>query len=140
MSDMLKKIVFDKVGIPKLGSFLDLSSVRQRLLAGNIANVLTPGYTSKDINFQAEVLRATETRNTLAAAITHPGHIPLGDHPNRPADIIEDKSAVKNGINNVSVDEQMATLSVNQINYTVGARMLEQKFATLRKAIRGSVR
>jgi flagellar basal-body rod protein FlgB len=34
--------------------YMDLLSARQKLVASNIANVDTPGYTAKDIDFQFE--------------------------------------------------------------------------------------
>src|SRR5258705_13591677 len=38
----------------QLERYMDLLSARQKLVASNIANADTPGYRSRDINFQAE--------------------------------------------------------------------------------------
>ena len=38
----------------KLERYMDLLSARQKLVASNIANADTPGYKTKDIDFQSE--------------------------------------------------------------------------------------
>lgn len=46
-------------------------SVRQSVVAGNIANANTPGYASREVAAFQAVLEQTATR----MAVTHPGHI-----------------------------------------------------------------
>ncbi|MDP2733445.1 MAG: flagellar basal body rod protein FlgB [Hoeflea sp.] len=46
-------------------------SVRQSVVAGNIANANTPGYASREVAAFQAVLEQTGTR----MAVTHPGHI-----------------------------------------------------------------
>ena len=41
---------------PNLERYMDLLSIRQKTVASNIANVDTPGYRTKDIDFQYEFL------------------------------------------------------------------------------------
>ena len=38
----------------RLEQYMDLLSARQKLVASNIANADTPGYKTKDIDFQTE--------------------------------------------------------------------------------------
>src|SRR5437762_1404601 len=40
---------------PVLENLLTLTSKRQQILAGNVANIDTPGYRAKDISFAAEL-------------------------------------------------------------------------------------
>ena len=42
----------------KLEYYMDLLSARQKLVASNIANADTPGYKTKDIDFQTEFANA----------------------------------------------------------------------------------
>jgi len=42
----------------RLEQYMDLLSTRQKLVASNIANADTPGYKTKDIDFQNEFLNA----------------------------------------------------------------------------------
>ena len=49
--------------------YMDLLSARQKLVAANIANADTPGYKTRDLDFQSEFQRATlqstDTRRPL---------------------------------------------------------------------------
>ncbi len=47
--------MWDRVGF-ELERYMDLLSVRQKLVASNIANATTPGYKTRDIDFQFEFL------------------------------------------------------------------------------------
>lgn len=55
--------MFDRIAATQ-EQYLNLLSVRQKLVASNIANVDTPGYKTQDIDFQREFL-------TLAKGGTH---------------------------------------------------------------------
>jgi flagellar basal-body rod protein FlgB len=48
-----------------LQGYLKVTSDRQQLIASNIANVDTPGYHTKDINFQAAMQQATDEGNDV---------------------------------------------------------------------------
>ena len=79
-------------------------AVRQNVVAGNIANVNTPGYVAKDVKPFESVLR--ETPFQLAA--TNPAHFLEG---NRAAEVIEtsrmDGNEVKQSGNSVSMEEEL---------------------------------
>ena len=136
MDNKLSQFLFDKVGVPKYQKYLDLASLRHRLVSGNVANVSTPGYRAKDINFQKEFARATGQTNHTAGTLTHPGHIPLGQHENKPPDVDEQKVQVDE-MNSVDIDREVSNMAQNELSYTIAARLIQKKFAGLGKAIRG---
>ena len=136
MSNIIQNAVFDKSGVPLLKRFLNLSSLKQKLISGNIANVSTPGYKSKDINFHGELNKAVNNPINLKGVATHPNHLPIGQSPDSGPEIIVNKSRESNGINNVNIDNEMANQAKNQIYYSIGARLLSMKFQGLRNAIR----
>ncbi len=136
MSNIIQKAVIDKSGIPLYKQFLNLSSLRQKLIAGNLSNVSTPKYQSKDIDFHAELKKAIGGDNHIQAKLTHPAHIPVGRTRDSEPEIIVDKSAESNGVNNVDVDKEVANLAMNQITFTVGAKLMAKKFAGLSNAIK----
>jgi len=136
MSDFLENSVFKKTGIPMFQSFLDMASVRHKLISGNIANVITPGYQSKDIDFHSELKKVVEDKGHLKGAATHPAHLPIGQSRLKGPEIIENKSKNGNGINNVDADQEIANLAQNQIYYSVGAKLLAKKFQGLSNAIK----
>ena len=77
----------------QLEHYMDLLSARQKLVAGNIANVDTPGYRTQDIDFQ------TEFQN--AAGLPHAIQV--------------DGLQVKNDGNNVSLDRESRLLAENAL-------------------------
>ena len=136
MSDIIQNTIIAKSGIPMLEKYLDLASVKHKLISGNIANVSTPGYKSKDIDFQGELKKAIGKKDGLKMTVTNPNHIRPGQSDDGPK-IITDNSGQSNGINNVNIDKEMADLAQNQLTYTLGARLMTLKFQGLKKAIKG---
>jgi len=134
MPNKLTQFMFDRVGVPKFGKYLDLTSFRHKLISDNIANVSTPGYRSRDIDFKAEFERLTGRSHHLAGAVTHPNHIPLGSHTNRPPKVQQEKVAEGN-MNSVDIDREVSLLARNELMFTVGARLLQKKFAGLKNVI-----
>jgi len=94
---------------------MDLLATRQKLVAANIANAETPGYRTKDLDFQFEF----ET--------TAPG-----DTPN----IIEPNGLqVKNDGNNVSLDRESRMLAENALRFNVASNLVRGELRMLRSAI-----
>ncbi len=134
MENKLTNFLFNGVGVPTYQKYLDLASLRHKLISGNVANVSTPGYESRDIDFQGEFKRATSTGSQLAGVTTHKAHIPTGNHEARAPKPIETK--VQDGdMNSVDIDKEISNLAQNELRYTVGATMLQRKFENLRKVI-----
>jgi flagellar basal-body rod protein FlgB len=119
-----------------LQSFLDMASTRQKLIAGNVANVSTPGYRSRDIDFHGELKKVTGDKKHLGGKVTHPGHLPIGHSKDKGPEILVNRSKDSNGINNVNIDKEVANLAQNQIYYSIGAKLLANKFQGIKNAIR----
>jgi len=136
MSNLIKNIVIEPSGIPLLKKFLDTASIRHKLIAGNIANISTPGYRSQDIDFHGELNKALNHKERLEGACTHPSHLPIGQSRDKGPDVLVDKSPESNGINNVDIDHEVANLAQNQIYYSIGARLLASKFQGIRNVIK----
>jgi flagellar basal-body rod protein FlgB len=102
-----------------LQRFLDLSAQRQALITGNIANVDTPGYRAKDIDFSGELQRAMDgdTGATQAMVREVPGLVARPDG------------------NNVSVDRESLLLSEVQMQFSIAEQLLKSDFKTLQLAI-----
>jgi flagellar basal-body rod protein FlgB len=134
MDNKLSTFMFQRMGVPRFEKYLNLSSFRQKLIGGNIANVSTPGFKSQDINFQQEYERATGDASRLSGTTTHAGHIPLGQHESRPPDI-EQAGMAEGEMNSVDIDAQVSNLAQNELRYTIAARLLQLKFSGIKKAI-----
>ena len=100
-----------------LQKYMDLVSTRQKLAAANIANADTPGYRTRDIDFQFEF-------ETL-----QPGEKP---------DIVEVPDLkVKNDGNDVSLDRESRMLAENALRFRLASSLLKDKFSMIRQALQG---
>jgi flagellar basal-body rod protein FlgB len=124
--------------IKLLQKVLDLRSENQSVIATNIANAETPGYSKKVFEFEQELQQAiTATPGTLAT--THGNHIPTT--PTTLNSVtgtirqIEDKNPIGDG-NGVNVDMEMIALSENELLYETAAQLLKKKFALLSYVVR----
>jgi flagellar basal-body rod protein FlgB len=99
----------------QLERYMDLLSVRQKLVASNIANADTPGYHTQDIDFQAEF------QNALS------GTPHIADAPGLP---------LKNDGNNVSLDRESRLLAENALRFNVASNLLRVQLSSLRSAIK----
>lgn len=140
MGNLLHKALFQNGLIPSYSKMADLASLRHKLIASNIANVNSPGYARKEINFDSELQRAIN-KPKIHHGTTHPGHIPLGNSPDRPPHIRSEADTENStGVNSVDIDQEMANLAQNQIMFEYSADMLSRKFRALKNAIRGENR
>lgn len=126
--------IFAKTGLPTLKRVLDLSSLRQKVTAGNIANVQTPGYQAREIDFAGE-LKKLVTKDTLEGTRTDPAHIPVGEHKQGRFLISRSKASAEG--TPINVEAEMAALAETQIWYQMGTTLARKKFETLRLAIKG---
>jgi flagellar basal-body rod protein FlgB len=97
--------------------YMDLVSFRQKLVAGNIANADTPGYTTKDIDFQAEYQSAMETGDASVVELT--------------------QLPAKSDGNNVSLEREARLLSENALRFSVASNLARGALQAVRTAIHG---
>lgn len=128
--------LFKGTGVNKFEAYLDVSSFRHKLVSSNVANVSTPGYRSRDIDFQAEYAKLTGATGRVPGELTHAGHIPLGQHRDREPEITETRPQADE-LNAVDIDKEVSRMAQNELQFTVAARLLQRKFDGLRRAIRG---
>ena len=107
---------------------LDVVALRQQAIAGNIANLETPGYQRMDIapTFQAELDRACASRNAGDLARLHPTLAP-------------DLTARPNGRdgNTVSLERELLLMSQNTLTNQLETQLVAGTFSKLRTAITG---
>lgn len=106
-----------------LERYMDLLSTRQKLVASNIANLDTPGYRTRDINFQQEFQKALSTA-------MHVG----GDTP----ETVEVSGLyMKNDGNNVSIDRESRLLAENALRFNVASNLARSELKQVRLALDG---
>lgn len=131
-------------GINDLEKSLNASSLRQKTISNNIANVDTPGYKTMDISFDEiltkEKSKYSDTSNlSFQGYRTDPRHFTIGNTSNQtaPKIVVEDKTSLLNNENNVDIDYEMAKLAENNIWYSSLTEVINKEFSILRYAING---
>ncbi|MHB1650858.1 MAG: flagellar basal body rod protein FlgB [Desulfitobacteriaceae bacterium] len=115
---------------------LDASSLRQKVLADNVANVDTPGFKRSDVDFQAALASALgEQGQELPLKVTLSGHLP-GVEGNGAKTLVKDQStAFRNDGNNVDIDKEMANVAENGLYYNAVTRAITSQLGYLRMVI-----
>ncbi|MEW5849337.1 MAG: flagellar basal body rod protein FlgB [Myxococcota bacterium] len=111
---------------------LDVRLTRQGVLAHNVANVDTPGFTPRDVNVTTQV--QTAAAGGLGLDATQGAHLGAeGSSGSRPAVTTEEVPGARRLDGNaVDVDRVMATLAENAMQYSAAARTVSRKLAILR--------
>jgi len=103
---------------------LDAAALRHRAIAHNLANVNTPGYRRRAVEFESD----------MAKALATPG--PGGTSHVRPKVVIEDGPERVDG-NTVDIDREMNDLAKNALLYQAAAQIIASRVSSLRAAIAG---
>lgn len=122
--------------IAVLQKSLDLRGQKQQVIAGNIANAETPGYSARKLDFE-ENLRNAISKPDMAGHKTHPKHFPIGSTGISRVQGTLTMQTSQNSLgdgNSVSVDDEMFDLAENQLLYEAGTQMLKKKFSMLKFA------
>ena len=127
---------FDK-NIHLLQKVMDLRSANQSVIAANIANAETPGYSRKVFEFE-DALQAAIDKPSGPMLTTHAKHFPHSSTDisliNGNITEITDKTGIGDQ-NSVSVDMEMIALSENEILYESVAQLLKKKLGMFKYAI-----
>ena len=107
-------------------NLLDATAARQRVTSQNIANVNTPGYKAREVNFEDQLARAL-------------------DRPGDSSEIMELAPEVRfqDGLverldgNNVDIDRELGRSQKNALLHNAYVRILSTKINTMRSAISG---
>ncbi|MGO9433494.1 MAG: flagellar basal body rod protein FlgB [Terracidiphilus sp.] len=104
-----------------LQGYLKVTADRQQVIAANIANVDTPGYHAKDINFQ----------NAMQQVLFNGSDAQLGTATNEVQGLPERPDG-----NDVNIDREGMVLSQTQLQYQMGVQLIKEEFHRLLTAIK----
>lgn len=121
------KLVFDRT-VQLMQDRLSLSSINQKVISGNLANINTPGYSARETSFE-EVLRESMEQGAAKLVCSNERHLDPGD--TRAA--MQSVQLTETGP--VDLDTEMMKLSRNSIEYQFIVGMLNKKFAMMKHAI-----
>jgi flagellar basal-body rod protein FlgB len=126
--------IFRTTTIPALEQTMVFAQRRHELLAGNLANVDTPNYRSRDLD-------VADFQNALAESIHRAAHPPAraqqpwirDDVSSSPRTAME--QVVLHDGSDVSVEQQVTELAKNQHLHSLAVSTMRSQFALLRAAI-----
>jgi flagellar basal-body rod protein FlgB len=114
---------------------LDASSLRQKSISNNIANVNTPNYKPTKVSF--EKFLQEEVKSQFIGNRTNAKHVLIGETSRLPSPKLEQENTVfQNSGNGVDLDYEMTKLSENTIWYQSLTYGLNEEFNLLKTAIR----
>jgi flagellar basal-body rod protein FlgB len=103
-----------------LERFLNVTSDRQSMVVNNMANIDTPGYHTRDVNFRAELDRAVGT----------PEEAGLEPVARKVAGLLQRPDG-----NDVSMDREGLLLAETQMQFRIGIQFIRSEFHRLVQAI-----
>ncbi|MBE3553901.1 MAG: flagellar basal body rod protein FlgB [Thermicanus sp.] len=121
---------------------LDAATLRQRVIANNIANVDTPGYKSQRVEFESILKEALQENNptSFIGKRTDPRHLSIettgGPEEVRASVSTDPTTWVENNGNNVDVEYEMTKMAENQIWYNALVEETNSFFTRLREVIK----
>ncbi|WP_078430708.1 flagellar basal body rod protein FlgB [Alkalihalobacterium alkalinitrilicum] len=129
--------LFTNLSFSTLEKALDGAALRQRTISHNIANVDTPNYKTKKVNFQHTLDQAV-SQNSFNAIRTDNRHMNFSTGKQREAYVTSVNNTMYNhNLNNVDIDKEMSALAENQIYYNALIDRLNGRFNSLQTVIKG---
>ncbi len=127
--------MFNSTTIPLLEQVVNFAQTRHGILAGNIANLDTPGYRVRDLSteqFEGRLKQAINDRNESSESI--------GQLAWNPSDPMEQVGTALEDIlyhddSTGSMEKQIAALSKNQMQHNLALSIMNSQFRLLQAAV-----
>lgn len=132
--------LFRSTTIPILQEVVGFAQARHTVLAGNIANLDTPGYKLRDLatdEFQVTLREAVAARH-------RPAERSLGNDPQpsaaRLAEVVRHpRTILRHDLDNVGIEHQVSEMVKNQMQHNLALSLMIKQFRVLETAISGRV-
>lgn len=110
-----------------LEKMLDVSAIKHKVIANNIANVNTPGYKKMEVSFSDQLEKVIKDTSVDKFDALQPKIVITG----------KDES-VRNDGNNVDMDKEISALMKNTLSYSVFSQLFAKKMELVKTAIENS--
>jgi flagellar basal-body rod protein FlgB len=131
-------MMIDDPMVEALSRFLDVNVARHKLITSNLANIDTPGYRTRDLDFRAEMARMSGESQfgegpgpgyagLSYASLSYAGYAPVA---RTVRGLIERPDG-----NNVSVERESLLLAETQMKFGLGVQLLKDEFKGISQAI-----
>lgn len=123
---MLDKVVFKSPAWSEGRLALDAGSLRQRIIAQNLAQASTPGYQPQRVSFEE---RLVEARSEMPMARTHSGHLAIPPQQET-VPRVESRSG-----GTVEIERELTEMQENAIHYRAMAQFVSGRYRAVINAI-----
>ena len=114
----------DENSIAVLSKMMEMSTSRQKVIANNIANANTPGYTRRELDFENKLREIIKSGS-------------FDDLQKLKGEVVMDQSGtVKNDGNNVNITNEMNDMSQNGVLFSLMQKAFKSKVGIIKSAIR----
>ena len=113
-----------------LESYLRLTTSREQAISANMANIDTPGYHTRDINFNGELTRAMS--GVLSQSEDGVETVQMNPVVQEVPGLLERPDG-----NNVNLDREGLLMSETQLQYQIGVQLVKHQFHQILSAISG---
>ncbi len=107
---------------------LDAATLRQEVISNNVANINTPGFKRSNVTFEEGLKKALAGRENNYQRTSL-----LED--TSPEAVKDNRTSMRNDLNNVDMEIEMLNLSSNQIKYNGLIQLLNDRYSNLRYVI-----
>ena len=116
---------------------LDAASMRQAVIANNIANVDTPKFKRSAVQFEELLQESLRGDPRLVGRRTDPRHIYIGKGglEVKPKIIVDEESVMNNNLNNVDIDTEMSMMAKNQLRYNALVQQVSHEIRLSKTAL-----
>lgn len=116
---------------------MDFQLQRQNIVSANLANLNTPGYKARRLDFEKDLQAALGITEGGAVARTHPDHFPAAFSAES-AEATVTKTLVPRviqGVDSVDLDTEMAAMAKNNLMYNALSTVMAKNFTGLKQII-----
>ena len=120
-----------------MGRVLDMQLQRQNVVSSNMANVKTPGYKARSLNFEDELQAALGLDAKGKMSRTDTKHMPAVFDPNGFGPEWEKafKPRIIHGEDRVDLDKEMAIMAKTNLHYSALTSVIRSRFEGLKQII-----
>ncbi len=124
----MKSLFSSQIGL--VGRVMDMQLKRQNVITSNLANVETPNYKPRELEFEKELQSALGLDMRGRMSSTSPAHLPAAFNPENfsPEWFKQFKPRQIHGEDRVNMDKEMSKHAKNQLQYTALTQVMSKSF------------
>jgi flagellar basal-body rod protein FlgB len=134
---MMFDALLQSTSVPVLEQVVRFAQARHTVLAGNIANLDTPGYQARDLSvedFQERLGEAIQRRHAGPEALS-PGEMTDPDEGNLAKVAEKTHTILRHDDSNVGMEQQVSEMVKNQMQHNLALSIMNSQIRLLQTAI-----